>query len=120
MVKSFKQYITEASEVDSVNKILQRYINGSMPDPYDNEQDNVKNIIQQLYDIFKDNNINITILNAKGKEFDGSNIVINTDKSMHFQLANAEGQEVPYMLHLELKQKDDGYYFFSTVKVEPK
>ena len=119
-MKTFKRFLTEASEMDSVNKVLNNYVNGSMPDPYDNEQDNVKNLFKQLYDVFTNNEINLIILNNKDEQFDGSNIVIDTDKRTHYNLSDTNMKKLPYLLHVEIKKSNDGYYFFSYVKVEPK
>lgn len=118
MVKTFKQYITEGNEINKLNGILLHYINGDMPDEYDNQQSNVKDLFKQIYQIFSDNDVNLTIM-KDGKEFDGSGIVIKVDEPVHFELAS-DGKMLPNTLHAEIKQNDNNDYFFSFLKVENK
>lgn len=117
-MKTFKQYLTESFNISSINQLFQKYINGSMPDPYENEQDNPKTLFQQLYDIFIDNKLSIDIINPDGKKFNGSNIIVDTNKPYHFNLKDKSGKELPYKLHAEIKKTNDGSYFFSYLKVE--
>lgn len=120
-MKTFKQFLNEASsEINKVNKILLDYTNGNIPDNYENLQPTVRELFQQIYDLMNDNGINLVILD-NGKKFTGQNIVINTEKEIHFELASeTEENKIPYKLHVEIKKKDDEGFFFSFLKVEPK
>ena len=116
MIKSFRYYINENNDINKLNKILLHYINGDMPDKYDNLQTNVKDLFKQLYEIFSDNSVNLTIM-KDGKEFDGSGIVIKIDEPIHFELSS-DGKVISNKLHVEIKQNDDKQYFFSSLKVD--
>jgi len=117
-MKTFKQFITEENQFNKLNNILQQYTNGSMPDSFDNNQPSVKQLFDQLYQVFEQNGVNLIIL-KDGKRFDGSGIVVSTDTSKHFELASgSEDNTIPQKLHVELKKNENGDYFFSYVKVE--
>jgi hypothetical protein len=91
-----------------------------MPDNFDNEQENPKDLFKQIYEIFSDNGIDLIIM-KNGKRFDGSGIILQTSNSMHFDLASgSEENKIPFRLHVELKRNNDQDYFFSFLKVEPK
>lgn len=114
-MKTFKQFICEGNELSKVNDLLQKYVNGSVPDDYDNEQPSVKQLFDQLYSLFNKNGITLTIM-KDGEAFDGKGIIIKDKESMHFELADDGGTK--YKLHVEIKKNENGDYFFSTVRVE--
>lgn len=119
-MKSFKQYLLENSEYVKLNKVLQDYVNGDMPDDFDNEQENPKELFKQIYGLFDQNGTPLIIMKG-GTRFEGNGIVLKTSNNMHFDLASeSEENIIPYRLHVELKQNDNGDYFFTFLKVEPK
>lgn len=115
-MKSFKQHLNEGSNTD-VNKILQQYVNGDMPDDYENQQENPHELFKQLHDIFAKNGIPYVIMH-KGKPFEGSGIVIKDNQPYHFDLDIENDDISNKKLHVELKKNENGEFFFSYVRVE--
>jgi len=120
-MKTFKQFLKEDNNsFKELNDIFLDYVNGDMPDHYENVQPNVKDLFRQIYELFKENGVNLIIV-KDGKKFSGENIVVNTTTDLHFDLASEnEDKDVPYKLHVEIRKKDDEGYFFSTVRIENK
>jgi hypothetical protein len=116
-MKPFRIYLQEQQAYSYANSILLKYTNGDMPDEFDNEQANPKDLFTQINQLFKENGIDLVIL-KDGVPFDGTGIVLNTDANMHFNLQSKSDENITKKLHVELKKNDNGNYFFTFLRIE--
>ena len=116
-MKSFKVHLTEAASNAEINKVLQKYVNGDVPDDYENQQADPEELFKQLHDIMAKAGYKYVIM-KDGKPFEGSGIVIKDNQPYHFELSDDGDNKPDKKLHVELKKNDNGNYFFSYVRVE--
>lgn len=116
-MKPFRLFLQEEQSYSYANSVLQKYVNGNMPDEFDNEQPNPTDLFKQVTDLFKQNDIDLVIL-KDGVPFDGSGIVLKTDNNMHFNLQSKTNDNISKKLHVELKKNENGNYFFTYLRIE--
>lgn len=125
VIKSFLKFIVEADDIDpknvkKANGLLQDYVNGNVPDNYENEQPSVDQLFKQLYQLFDEKMLQLMII-KDGKKFEGKGIVVDTKDNFHFDIGlGAPNVIIPYDFHVEIRKNENGDYFFSSLKLEPK